>query len=68
MRETDIETQSLRNVRSEGRGTGWLGCFLQRWGLLMEPPNHTKTRYSVQGLWEALWEDEELGKRIKEAL
>ena len=64
MRKTDIETWSLRNNRSEEQGTGWLGHFLQRWGLLTEPPNRTKTRYSVQGLWE----DEELGKRIKEAL
>lgn len=31
----------------------------------MEPPNCTKTRYSVQGLWEALWEDEEFGKEDK---
>lgn len=68
MRETDIETQSLRNVEVRGGAQAGLGVSCRDGVCLWNPPNHTKTRYSVQGLWEALWEDEELGKRIKEAL
>lgn len=65
MRKGDIETQSFRNVRSEEQGIqAGLGVSCREG----EPPNCTKTRYSVQGLWEAFWEDEELGKRIKESL
>lgn len=64
--ERGTETQSLRNGGRKGQGGGWHECFLQTWGLAVEPPNCTKTLlYQVQGLREPLWEDGELGTVLR---
>lgn len=75
MSERGTETQSLRNGGRKGQGGGGHECFLQTWGLAVEPPNCTKTLYQVQGLWEPLyqvqglreplWEDGELGTVLR---